>query len=91
MHILMMILTNNVTVTEKVNIVVTVITKGSYFDYLYVGYLCGDCKDNKGVSALLNHCVDCTNTNVVLLAVLCKNYCHITIVYIVSTAIKLYE
>ena len=81
MHILMMILTNNVTVTEKVNIVVTVITKESYFNYLYVGYLCGDCRDGKGVSTLLNHCVDCSNINILLLAALCKNYCHTTSCY----------
>ena len=40
---------------------------------LYVGYLCGDCKDNKGVSSLLNRCVDCGDINIIFIAVLCKN------------------
>ena len=38
-----------------------------------IGYLCGDCKGGKGVSALLNCCVDCSNTNGILIAVLSKN------------------
>ena len=38
------------------------------------GYLCGDCRDGKGVSALLNRCVDCSNTNGVFIAVLSKNF-----------------
>ena len=37
-----------------------------------VGYLCGDCKDSKGVSTLLNHCVDCGDINILVLAALCK-------------------
>ena len=37
------------------------------------GYWCGDCRDGKGVSAVLNHCVDCSNTNSVLIAMLSKN------------------
>ena len=37
-----------------------------------IGYLCGDCKDGKGVSALLNNCVNCNNVNGILIAVLSK-------------------
>ena len=40
--------------------------------HLSLGYLCGDCKDSKGVSSLLNHCVECSDINIVLLAALCK-------------------
>ena len=57
--------------------------EGSYTLYVWgmtiqlsnttTGYLCGDCRDGKGVSALLNNCVDCSNTNSVLIAVLSKN------------------
>jgi len=36
------------------------------------GYLCGDCRDGKGVSALLNHCVDCSNVFGMLIGVLGK-------------------
>ena len=39
---------------------------------IILGYLCGDCKDGKGVSALLNRCVDCSNVNGILIAVLSK-------------------
>ena len=41
---------------------------------MYIGYLCGDCKDNKGVSTLLNRCVDCGDINALVLAALCKCY-----------------
>ena len=44
--------------------------------------MCGDCKDGKGVSALLNNCVDCSNVNGILIAVLRKenvNCTHSTI------------
>ena len=37
-----------------------------------VGYLCGDCKDSKGVSTLLNRCVVCGDINILVLAALCK-------------------
>ena len=40
--------------------------------HLSLGYLCGDCKGSKGVSSLLNHCVECSDINIVLLAALCK-------------------
>ena len=46
---------------------------------MYLGYLCGDCRDNKGVSALLNHCVHCSDVNSALIVGLCKtlNYLYI--------------
>ena len=44
----------------------------STFSLIILGYLCGDCKDGKGVSALLNHCVDCSDVNGILIAVLSK-------------------
>ena len=37
-----------------------------------IGYLCGNCRDGKGVSALLNHCVDCSNAYGILIGVLGK-------------------
>ena len=46
--------------------------KYSYSVMLFAGYLCGDCKDSKGVTVLLNHCVDCNNINLMLLAALCE-------------------
>ena len=55
-----------------------------------VGYLCGDCKDSKGVSTLLNRCVDCGDINALFLAALCKcsyiaSYCITT-----HTIVELY-
>ena len=64
LHILMMNLIDSVTVIEKVRVIIAYDPTLSLY---YVGYLCGDCKDNKGVSALLNHCVDCNDINVVLI------------------------
>ena len=56
--------------------------EGSYTLYVWgmtiqlsnttTGYLCGDCRDGKGVSALLNNCVDCSNVNSILIAALGK-------------------
>ena len=45
------------------------------FSYMYIskpttGYLCGDCRDGKGVSTLLNRCVDCSGVNSILIAAL---------------------
>ena len=37
---------------------------------LYIGYLCGKCRDNAGVSALLNNCVSCGNVNILLILAL---------------------
>ena len=34
------------------------------------GYLCGQCRGNKGVSALLNNCVSCGYVNVLLIVAL---------------------
>ena len=39
-------------------------------NYTSVGYLCGKCHDNTGVSALLNKCVSCGNVNVLLIIAL---------------------
>ena len=39
---------------------------------LYPGLLCGQCKDGKGVSALLNRCTACHNANGLMIALLCK-------------------
>ena len=46
-----------------------------------IGYLCGDCKDGKGVSALLNNCVDCSDVNGILIAVLSKLFSIATRLY----------
>ena len=75
-------LISSVIVTEKVHSLVFVSCKCIYTRYVYIvmhtnfttGYLCGDCRDGKGVSALLNRCADCSNANGVLIAVLSKNF-----------------
>ena len=42
---------------------------------MYVtGYLCGQCRNGKGVSALLNKCVSCERTSVLLIIALGKQY-----------------
>ena len=53
------------------------------------GYLCGDCRDGKGVSALLNHCVDCSNAYGILIGVLGKlhssiNCQQVNVIYLYS-------
>ena len=35
------------------------------------GVLCGECRDRKGVSALLSRCTTCSSSNGVLIALLC--------------------
>ena len=37
-----------------------------YF-YIFVGYLCGKCSNDAGVSALSNKCVSCGNVNILLI------------------------
>lgn len=36
------------------------------------GILCGRCQDGKGFSAILNHCVSCSNKNLLLVLALSK-------------------
>jgi hypothetical protein len=38
----------------------------------YLGILCGSCRDGKGVSVLLGHCVTCSNASILLIVVLSK-------------------
>ena len=40
---------------------------------VHTGYLCGSCRDGKGVSALFNECVDCSDSFGALIAVLSKS------------------
>ena len=40
----------------------------------YVGLLCGQCRNGKGVSALLNKCVLCGRTSVLLIIALGEQY-----------------
>ena len=35
-----------------------------------IGVLCGECRDEMGVSALLSRCVDCSNVNALLIVTL---------------------
>ena len=35
-----------------------------------VGYLCGECRDGKGVSALLSRCTTCSNASGLLIVLL---------------------
>ena len=41
---------------------------------MYVGYLCGQCRNDKGVSALLNKCVSCGKASVLLIIALGRQY-----------------
>ena len=46
---------------------------------MYVGYLCGKCRNDAGVSALLNKCVSCGYVNILLIIALgipTINYIH---------------
>ena len=36
----------------------------------YIGYLCGQCGNGKGVSALLNNCVSCERASILLIIAL---------------------
>ena len=36
------------------------------------GDLCGECKDGKGVSALLNRCTHCSDVSGLLIPLLCE-------------------
>lgn len=36
----------------------------------FIGYLCGKCRNDAGVSALLNKCVSCGNVNILLIIAL---------------------
>ena len=45
----------------------------------YIGYLCGQCSNGKGVSALLNKCVSCEKTSVLLIIALGKNCLYVCI------------
>ena len=38
----------------------------------YLGYLCGECRSGKAVSALLNRCVSCEKISVLLIVALGK-------------------
>ena len=40
---------------------------------VYVGVLCGSCKDGRGVSVLLNRCVSCSNASILLLVALSES------------------
>jgi hypothetical protein len=38
----------------------------------YLGILCGSCRDGRGVSVLLGHCVTCSNASILLIVALCE-------------------
>ncbi len=40
--------------------------------FIITGFLCGECKDGKGVSALLNYCVTCEDASGILVIALGK-------------------
>ena len=52
---------------------------------LLLGYLCGQCGNGKGVSALLNKCVSCGNASVLLIIALGRQYivCIVHVCYII--------
>ena len=41
-----------------------------YIYILIIGYLCGECRGDKGISVLLNKCVSCGYVNIMLIAAL---------------------
>ncbi len=41
-----------------------------YAPFITAGILCGECKNGKGVSALLNYCVTCENASGILVIAL---------------------
>ena len=47
--------------------------------------LCGECKNNLGVSVLLNECVSCDKTNVILIPALGNNTNTYIYRYIISS------
>ena len=55
--------------------------------YECLGYLCGQCRNGKGVSALLNKCVSCGNASVLLIIALGRQYVvcivHVYVCYII--------
>ena len=53
--------------------------------YVLLGYLCGQCGNGKGVSALLNKCVSCGNASVLLIIALGRQYvvCIVHVCYII--------
>lgn len=55
--------------------------------YIIAGDLCGECKDGKGVSALLNRCTTCSDISGLLIALLCGFYetMHIIIFMFIIT------
>lgn len=69
------------------------------------GDLCGECKDGKGVSALLNRCTNCSDVSGLLIALLCElvkldvdrcvfidEYCHsVTGCCSICSAVSHYE
>lgn len=42
----------------------------TFFICTYVGYLCGKCRNDTGVSALLDKCVSCGYVNILLIIAL---------------------
>ena len=42
--------------------------------HIFLGYLCGQCHNGRGVSALLNKCVFCGNASVLLIIALGRQY-----------------
>ena len=58
------------------------------FNFIFKGYLCGQCQDDKGVSALLNNCVSCGYVNILLIIALGE---HIDTVPLISTIVTACE
>ena len=55
--------------------------------FVLLGYLCGQCHNGKGVSALLNKCVSCGNASILLIIALGRQYVvcivHVYVCYII--------
>ena len=60
--IIMMMMTNSVSVIDKVEYCYCLIVLPNV-----IGYLCGECRGDRGVSVLLNKCVSCGHGSIALI------------------------
>ena len=60
------------------------------FNFIIKGYLCGQCRGDKGVSALLNNCVTCGYFNILLIIALGEYIDTVPLISTIVTACELY-
>ena len=69
-YIIMIMMIFNVSVIDKVTYFSCESDVRITFVCIFIGYLCGKCRNDAGVSALLNKCVSCGNVNILLIIAL---------------------